>query len=71
MALVMINYRSRLTGHRTVKSRDININTASANRNVILQVVKSLPEKYESKVIERSMSDGDLEWSTRLKLLRK
>lgn len=55
----MINNRSRLTGHGTVKSRDININTGSTNRNVILQVVKSLPEKYESKVIERSVSDGD------------
>lgn len=67
----MINNRSRLTGHRTVKSRDININTGPTNRNVILQVVKSLPEKYESKVIERGVSDGDLEWSTRLKLPRK
>lgn len=54
----MINNKSRLTGHGTVKSRDININTGSTNRNVILQVVKSLPEKYESKVIERSVSDG-------------
>lgn len=67
----MINNRTTLTGHRTVKSRDININTSSTNRNVILQVVKSLPEKYESKVIERSVSDGDFEWSTRLKFLRK
>lgn len=55
----MINDRSGPTGHRTLKSRDININTGSTNRNVILQVVKSLPEKYESKVIECSVSDGD------------
>lgn len=55
----MINNRSELTGHRIVKSRDININTSSTNRNVILQVVKSVPEKYETKVIERSVSDGD------------
>lgn len=67
----MINNRSELTGHGTVKSRDININTGSTNRNVILQIIKSLPEKYESKVIERSLSDGDLEWSKRLKLPRK
>lgn len=55
----MINNRSKLTVHRTVKSRDININTGSTNGNVILQVVKSVPEKYESKVIERNSSDGD------------
>lgn len=60
----------RASGY-TVKSGDININTGSPERGVILQVIKSLPEKYESKVIERPVSDGDLERSTRLKLLRK
>jgi len=67
----MINNLWALTGHRTVKSKDINIETGSSNCSVILQVVKSLPEKYESKVIERCMSDGDMQGSTRLKLLHK
>lgn len=44
-------------------SRDININTGSANHSVILQVIKSLPEKYETKVIVCRATDGDLKWS--------
>lgn len=48
-----------VNGHETVKSRDININVGSTNRSVILQVVKSLAEKYELKVIEHRVNDGD------------
>lgn len=48
-----------VNGRETVKSRDININVGSTNRSVILQVVKSLAEKYELKVIERGVNDGD------------
>lgn len=46
-------------GRGAVKSRDININTGSTHRCVILQVVKSLAEKYEPKVIECGVNDGD------------
>lgn len=55
----MINNQSGAKGHRTVKSRDININTGSINHSVILQVIKSLAQKYESKVIEQCLSNGD------------
>lgn len=57
--LLMINDGSAVNGRETVKSRDININLGSTNRSVILQVVKSLAEKYELKVIERRVNDGD------------
>lgn len=49
-----------VNGRETVKSRDININVGPTNRSVILQVVKSLAEKYELKVIECGVNDGDL-----------